>query len=295
MTDDRHAPYVRDLYSRLAVDLLPAELAERWTALVRPCARLRRAAEGEPVAATLGGEPELPAGADWPEHPGHGPLSFVASVRCAALPREGLGEGFPPDGTLLFFAVDFSVDSSVDSSVGSSFEGRGGAHVLYVPAGTPTFPVAAPQELTPSPRTDLTAPPEESAPDLWLPRARQALLGEGELWPHPRRIPSELRPFHRAFGRLRTRVGHQIGGHALPVQGPVEYEIAGAELGEGLPWGDPLLDREAERWVLLAQFDGAGDGAGELSWGGAGTLYWFIRPEDLTAHRFGGARLVVQC
>jgi uncharacterized protein YwqG len=73
----------------------------------------------------------------------------------------------------------------------------------------------------------------------------------------------------------------------------VEYEIADAELGPGHPWCDPLLDREAERRVPLAQF-GSDSGAG-MTWGEMGTLYWLIRPEDLTARRLDRARLVIQC
>jgi uncharacterized protein YwqG len=73
----------------------------------------------------------------------------------------------------------------------------------------------------------------------------------------------------------------------------VEYEIADVELGPGRPWGDPSLDREAERWFLLAQFDSDDDA--KMMWGDAGALCWLIRPEDLTAMRFDRARLVPQC
>ncbi|MFF7285901.1 DUF1963 domain-containing protein [Streptomyces griseorubiginosus] len=86
--------------------------------------------------------------------------------------------------------------------------------------------------------------------------------------------------------------GHQIGGHAVPVPGPVEYEIANATHGGAHAWGDEPLDREAERWVLLAQF--AGDADAKATWGDEVVLYWLIRPEDLAAHRFDQARLIVQ-
>ncbi|TQE24397.1 DUF1963 domain-containing protein [Streptomyces ipomoeae] len=126
----------------------------------------------------------------------------------------------------------------------------------------------------------------------WLPSARQALLGDTRHWPHPRETPAELKSFLRAFGRLRTRIGHQVGGHAVPVQGPVEYDIANAALGGMHAWGDQPLDQEAKRWVLLAQFDSDGDA--KMAWGEEGALYWLIRPEDLAAQRFDQARLTVQ-
>lgn len=278
-------------YSRLAAEHLPGDLAQRWTALLRPCARLRRAEAGEPIVAVLGGAPDLPAGTAWPEWPGHGPLSFVASVRCAALPRDGLAEEFPRDGTLLFFCFDGQADEDAFVSVDDP-ETRAGARVLYLPENTPVLPADPPPVLAGFPRVELAAATGQSAPDLWLPQTRRALLGDTRPWPHPRDTPAGLKPFVRAFGRLRTRVDHQIGGHAVPVQGPVEYEIANATYGGTLAWGDEPLDQEAERWVLLAQF--ASDSDARTTWGDDGVLYWLIRPEDLAARRFDQARVTLQ-
>ncbi|MET7479060.1 YwqG family protein [Streptomyces sp. NPDC005648] len=281
---------IDERYARLAAEHLPGDLAERWTALLRPCIRLRRTADGEQTVAALGGSPELPAGVGWPQWPGHGPLSFVASVRCAALPREGLTERFPQDGTLLFFLFDGQVDDVFVSA--DDPETWAGAQVLYVPENTPVFPAEAPPALDAFSRVELSADTEQSAPDLWLPQVRQALLGDTRHWPHPRETPAELKSFLRAFGRLRTRIGHQIGGHAVPVQGPVEYDIANAALGGTHAWGAEPLDQEAERWILLAQFDSDADA--KTVWGDEGTLYWLIRPEDLATRRFDRARLTAQ-
>lgn len=241
--------------------------------------------------AVLGGAPELPAGAAWPEWPGYGPLSFVASVRCAALPRDGLAEEFPQDGTLLFFYFDGQVDEDAFVSVDDP-ETWAGAQVLYVPANTPVLPADTPPVLEAFPRVELSAETGQSAPDLWLPQARRALLGDTRHWPHPRDTPAELKPFVRAFRQLRTRIDHRIGGHAVPVQGPVEYELANAALGGMHTWGDRLLDQEAKRWVLLAQF--GSDSEAKMTWGEEGALYWLIRLADLAAHRFDEARLIVQ-
>jgi uncharacterized protein YwqG len=279
-------------YSRLAAEHLPGDLAQRWTSLLRPCVRLRRAAAGEQSAAVLGGNPDLPSGFDWPEWPGRGPLSFVAQVRCAALPGDRLAEPLPPDGTLLFFTFDTRTKDDAFVSVDDP-ESRAGARVVYIPQHTPLLPTDPPAPVQAFPRVDLTAEVEESAPDLWLPRSRHALLGDGRPWPHARETPAELKPFLRAFGRLRGRAGHQIGGHAIPVQGPVEYEIANAALGGTRAWGDHDLDREAERWVLLAHFDS--DGEAKMAWGEEGALYWLISREDLAARRFERARLTLQC
>lgn len=278
-------------YSRLAAEHLPGDLAQRWTPLLRPCIRLRQAEADEQTVAVLGGAPELPAGATWPEWPAYGPLSFVASVRCAALPRDGLAKEFPRDGTLLFFYFDGQVDEDAFVSVDDP-ETWAGAQVLYIPEDTPVFPADTPPVLEAFQRVDLTADTGQSAPDLWLPQARRALLGDNRHWPHPRDTPAELKPFVRAFGHLHAQIDHQIGGHAVAFQGPVEYEIANATLGGTHEWGDQPLDQEAERWVLLAQF--GSDSDAKMTWGDEGTLYWLIRSEDLAAHRFDQARFTVQ-
>src|SRR6476620_1284033 len=101
----------------------------------------------------------------------------------------------------------------------------------------------APDFRTPAPGTVPPRGPHRQdgakCPDLQLPQARQALLGDGRDWPdHPGETPAELKPFLRAFGRLRTGVGPQFGGHAAPVQGPVEYGITSGACGSMHAWGN---------------------------------------------------------
>ncbi|WP_416973042.1 YwqG family protein [Streptomyces sp. 4F14] len=265
-----------DRYSRLAAEHLGDDTARRWTALLRPCVRLRHAADGDPVAASLGGTPSLPPGTPWPEWPGQGPLSFVASVDCAALPHEALPEEFPRDGTLLFFF--YGGDPEDDAFVSADDpETWAGAQVHHIPADTPVTEAAPPPSVAPYPEVPLTATPEESAPDLTLPASAEALLGAPGPWPHPRDTPRELRPFVRAFTGLRTSMGHQLAGHPVPLQGPVEHDPA--------PTGEP--------WLLLAQFDS--DSGAEMSWFDEGTLYWLIHPKDLAARRFDRIAFTGQC
>jgi len=83
----------------------------------------------------------------------------------------------------------------------------------------------------------------------------------------------------RGSGR-RTPL-HQVGGYAWPVQGDVEYEIAGPDAGQ------------PRDWIPLAQFDS--DDAADMMWGDTGMLYWLIRPDDLAARRFDRAAFTWQC
>ncbi|MCY7401989.1 MAG: DUF1963 domain-containing protein, partial [Nocardioides sp.] len=70
--------------AELAATHLDPDTARRWLALLRPAVQLVQARPGDRVVARLGGTPELPLGTDWPQWPGHGPLSFVAEVDLAA-------------------------------------------------------------------------------------------------------------------------------------------------------------------------------------------------------------------
>ena len=277
----------------LAAQHLPAHVHARWTALLRPCTRLHAAGENQRVVASLGGEPLLPVATEWPEWPGHGPLSFVASVDCAALPRDGLDAAFPDTGTLLFFYFDGQVDDAESVVLADDPETWAGAHVLYVPAGTEVARADTPCELEPYARVLLTATAQESAQDPWHPQSQAALAGNGVRPDLPHEQPAHVQEFLNALYELRGQGGHQIGGHAIAVQNPVEYEIAHAVLGPTTSWSDPLLDTEAQRWVLLAQFDSDGDA--DMMWGDCGALYWLIRPEDLAARRFEAAMFTWQC
>lgn len=282
----------RETYQALAAEHLPAGAAGRWNALLRPCTRLRAAAAAEPATAWLGGEPLLPPGTSWPQWPGPGPLSFIASVDCAAVPREGVDPAFPTDGTLLFFYFDGQADSGDAMVWAGDPDTRAGAQVLYVPAGARTAPAATPDGLEPYPRVALAAEVDCSAPDPWHPRTLAAVTGE-EAPADPRGIPAHVKTFVDELYARHDGIGHQIGGHARPVQGPVEHEVAHAVLGPGADWSDPALGDEAARWTLLAQID-SDDDAG-MMWGDCGTLYWLIRPEDLAAGRFEEARFTWQC
>ncbi|GLZ75993.1 hypothetical protein Afil01_08000 [Actinorhabdospora filicis] len=238
-------------YTEMA-DLLPGELAGPWRALLRPCARLRTATGKEPVAGVLGGVPALPDGVPTPP----GPLA--AAVRCAAL---GLAD-FPDTGSLLFFLP------------GDDWE-MSDARVLYVPGEVDVD----------DPEAVLTAAIDDSAPELELPASREALLGSREEWPSPRETPAALRPFRRAYTAHRTYIGHQVGGHAVPLQEAVQYDLvaedAHAEDGEG--WGGPEFEAAAAEWAFLAQFEAD-------EW----VAYWLIRRADLAGRRFERARLVMQ-
>ncbi|MEU3877361.1 MULTISPECIES: YwqG family protein [Streptomyces] len=287
----------------LARTHLPAEAAARWTGLLRPGATLEKAEAGEPVAGRLGGLPLLPQGVEWPVWEGHGPLSFVASVDCAALPAGELDIPLPADGTLAFFYFDGQIDSGDAFVDFADPECRPGARVIHIPAGVPVAERPLPlyecdhgedgddcedcEQLEAYPEVPLTVRVEATAPDIWHPVVREAFGSDDsslEGWPEE---------FTDALYDRKPGPGHQVGGHAHPVQNPLEYEIAHAALGQDVRWDDPRVAEDAGNWVLLAQFDTDGDA--DMMWGDCGALYWLIRPADLAALRFDRAMFTMQC
>ncbi|WFB11248.1 DUF1963 domain-containing protein [Streptomyces sp. LX-29] len=282
----------------LAREHLPEEVAERWVGLLRPGLRLEKAAgagpgrgtgtagETSPVVGRLGGLPELPEGETWPVWEGHGPLAFVASLDCASLPSTALDIALPADGTLAFFHFDGQVDGGRAMVAPDHPDSWAGARVLYVPAGVPVAERAAPEGIRPYPVVPLTARMETTAPCAWHPVVSQ------EFAPMSEDHPVWDEDFQDALAERLEGTEHRIGGHAHPVQGAVEYEVARGALGSP-PWDDPRIQEEALRWVLLAQFDTDDDA--DMMWGDCGALYWLIRPEDLVERRFDRAMFTWQC
>ncbi|MBH5333956.1 DUF1963 domain-containing protein [Streptomyces pactum] len=270
----------------LAHEHLPDGIAARWLGLLRPSLRLERATDADTPVGRLGGLPELPEGVEWPVWEGHGPLSLVASVDCAALPAAGLDIPLPTDGTLAFFHFDGRLDDGAAVVASDDPDSWSGARVVYVPAGTPVTRAAAPEGLPPYPEVPLAARLETTAPYPWHPVVYR------EFAPMPDDHPVWGEEFREAVDELTAGTEHRLGGHATPVQDEVEAAVARHALGCP-PWNDPRIGQEALRWVLLAQFD-SDDDAG-MMWGDAGALYWLMRPEDLALRRFDRARFTWQC
>ncbi|WP_101392080.1 YwqG family protein [Streptomyces sp. TLI_146] len=270
----------------LARTHLPADMAARWLTLLRPGAGLAKAEPGEPLAGRLGGAPELPEGEEWPVWEGQGPLAFVARVDCAALPVHVLDIPLPADGTLSFFYFDGQIDDGEAFVAPDEPETWAGARVIYAPAGAKVTERPTPAGLEAYPEVPLTARLEPTAPDIWHPVVERTVGVDprGEGWPSA---------FTDALYDHSAGPGHRVGGHADPVQNPVEFEVAHGVLGKDVRWDDPRVAEEAERWVLLAQFDTDDDA--DMMWGDCGALYWLIRPQDLAERRFDRAMCTMQC
>jgi uncharacterized protein YwqG len=275
----------------LAHQHLPAAVAERWTALLRPGLRLRTAGSDEPGVGQLGGLPTLPDGVAWPHWKGQGPLSFVASIDCGALPSDGLDITLPGSGTLLFFYRDPQLDDFQPVIETRSPQTQAGARVVYLPAGVATTHREPPRGIDPQPRVRLTAEPITTGPDWEHPAPRAALRDLSDEDRAFMNDPFNSDPFRQAMGEHVTRPLHRIGGYAYPIQGSVEVEVAQVQLGGRVEYTDPALYREASRWTLLAQIDS--DAEADMTWSG-GALYWLMRADDLASANFHAASFTWQ-
>ncbi|MDX6764810.1 DUF1963 domain-containing protein, partial [Streptomyces sp. F8] len=147
-----------------------------------------------------------------------------------------------------------------------------------------------PAGLDPYPEVALTGQPGLSVPTSDAPNVRAAFgeVGNSLAW---RRHPVNARPFDSALRALDThpsRSGHRLGGHPVPVQEPVEWEIARGVLGPDAAGQDSRLDDEAAAWVLLAQIDTDGAGGGPLR-GGRVHLAVLLTPHGRPTVRSAGA------
>jgi len=283
----------REALEQLARKHLPSDIAERWISLLRPAARLVVRTSDSPLVGQLGGVPELPRDMDWPTWEDEGPLSFIASVDCSRLSTFGLDIPLPRAGRLSFFYFDGSFDDSSSLVIYSDPSTHPASRVLFHPPGTELVRRELPQGLVPFRKIDLTAEPITTFPSHEHSEFESAFRRPGESWESFRQHPAMSDSFNDALYELDKGPRHQVGGHADPVQGPVEHEIASGVLGDHVSWNDPGLIEEAATWRLLCQIDT--DDAANMMWGDVGTLYWLMKPAELRAARFDLARFTWQC
>ncbi len=261
--------------SEIANVHLGPELAQRWLALLRPAFGLDPRADG-PVVAQLGGLPSLPLDVAWPERPGQGPLSLIASVDLGALPRGRLDIALPADGLLHFFYFDGRYPDESDDCHGDS-------RLVYVPPGTPVEVRQAPAGLPPYPTRELRAQLITTMPDLYHPILVEAVRDADRS-----ATPAEVfgGDFLQAAttllrGGQRIEYFHQLGGYSRPEQWPPEGQL------------EPTGRWSEDGGRLLAQF--GSDDRVDMQWGDLGSLYWVLRPADIARQHFDAATFEMQC
>jgi uncharacterized protein YwqG len=262
---------------------------------VLPCVRLtaKSARDGsiETGASKLGGLPDLPDASEWPSRDG-APLSFIAQINTAGLPKFGGLDELPPNSLLSFF---YDVEGS---PWGFDPKDKGGWRVLSSPI-SPANPLnrrRRPKDLADDgifKTCVLSAAVTESLPDPYSRIIEELKLSDSEQDAY-----SEL--FEQLDLDETPGLHHQVMGHAEPVQNDMQLEcqLASNGINCGGPEGyaDPrreALEAGASDWRILLQID-TEENAG-MEWGDSGRLYYWIKRSSLQSRSFDDVWLILQC
>ncbi len=263
-----------------------AARADGIVALDRHTVQLRSDPEiGPPQVGVsrLGGEPDLPASAPWPEWRGT-PLSFVAQIALGEMPRVP-DQRLPEAGLLSFFT------DPLQRAWGFDPADRGSWCVRWTAPDEALARRAIPRGVPPSARfgarrltgtTVVTHVPAESAElerlGLWP--------GEGQ------------EDWFRYGGVVLDRPpvpNHRLLGHPDPIQGDMQHECQLASHGVycgGRAERPPELRAGAVDWRLLLQVD-TDDDAG-MMWGDCGRLFFWMPRDALDQRDWSSAWMVLQ-
>ncbi|MBU1374382.1 MAG: DUF1963 domain-containing protein [Alphaproteobacteria bacterium] len=240
----------------------------RMSRLARPTLLLTPATESG--FSKLGGNPELPAGFDWPAD-GRRPRTFIAQIDLADVRNHDGPEWLPPAGRLYAFVDEARYGFADLVRIVSTDE----------PSGWAAEPPARVEK-----REDrrlassfverrIAFAKHRSVPSLdWLGVDLTEIdLGDEEL--------DELADAPDApFGEAPQ---HRIGGYPSEIQDE-QMAISCELMRRGLPteYGEteitPAIERASKQWRMLLQIDS--DPELKMNWGDGGRLYVFIREKD---------------
>jgi uncharacterized protein YwqG len=244
-------------------------------------------------ASSVGGQPDLPAGAAWPSRQGV-PLAYVAQIRLEDVAPFDSAHALPARGLLSFFY------DAAQETYGGSPADRGGFSVVYITDATQQlerlpFPDALPAEARFTPcavsfSSILTLPdtPEVALPNLaWSPeqqKSYEAALaglpgGGGAAASGSRAAQNQLLGYPDTL-QDDMRLECQLAAHGVDVS-QLETDPRAKELIPG-----------ADDWALLLQIDS--DGQAGMRWGDGGILYYWIERQALKTADFSNVWCVLQ-
>lgn len=215
----------------------------------------------------LGGMPMVERGFEWPTKEGY-PLDFIGQLRCGDLDLPAF-----PEGDLLFFYDN--------RHCGYSPKDRGHAVVIHQQSGEPLLVESELPEY--EVRSFLGLSKKRVKPRVY--QRVDVIFVEGCSYPS---LERQLIPFKDDVSEAcyvefldSVRSNIQIGGYPSPVQSDEMEKDCVKAFGLGQP----------SEWRLLLQLGEVGN----MVWGDAGSLYWFIHEEDLRVGRLDRVWMVMQC
>lgn len=246
-----------------------------------------------PGGSKFGGEPDLPAGFQWPYFPDGdykgNPLSFLAQINCAEAAPFDTEHRLPETGMLYFFYDLDTMEWGFDPA------DKGCARVFYSD-GVPLVPTAFPEELSDLGRLPQLAIHFSRAIELPDSEEFDQRFGEDALT-----HPEEYAQYMMIGLEEDEDICHKLLGYADPIQGAMLEECE--MVAQGHYCGDAvkmttsdrlIIQRDCRKWNLLLQLDTVADGDFELMFEDCGRIYFYIRDEDLEAKRFENCWLILQ-
>jgi uncharacterized protein YwqG len=244
----------------------------------------------------LGGVPDVPSGFAWPVTPGS-PMAFLAQIDLAEASRHDRDGLLPRSGRLWFF-YDY-----VASPWGFDPAHRNGWKVLFDATGGAVAPARVPGPTLGEDSDDEVFPERPvgfehvmTYPDL------ESWEGHEELDDDAREgLDEASEQLSELLGEDEESERHQLLGHAMPVQGPMELECqltsngiytGGGELKPQDEKRAEVLAAGASDWTLLLQLD---SDEALWMWGDCGRLFFWIRKQDLARKDFSNVWVVLQC
>jgi uncharacterized protein YwqG len=232
----------------------------------------------------LGGSPDLPADVTWPEWKGT-PQSFIAQIRLDDVHTYDV-EGVLPEHGMLWFFYD-----AQQQTFGANLADKGGWSILFAERPTNLQRTAAPVTLPPTSQFQSCA--FRFATEITLASQPQLEL------PHFDWTDEEQKQYETLLSAFPTpedhaAIHHRLLGNPDTIQDDMRLECQLAS--NGLTTSrEPNTDEQvkaAMEWHLLFQVD-SDEQAGML-WANTGMLYYWLKSNDLQAHHFDAAWLVLQ-
>ena len=257
--------------------------------LARPSIRITAAEVDESLlyvgASKLGGVPDLPTGAVWPEWKGL-PQSFIAQIHLDDVSQYDTEKVLPQSGMLWFFY------DAQQETFGEDPADRGGWQVLYTDGDLNTLQRASAPAALPA-TSQYHACLLSFASELTL--SQQPKLEIPKLdWSDDdqKNYETVLATFSSQADRATPH--HRMLGNPDTIQDDMRLECQLASNGV-TDIDDPraaALSKGAMDWQLLLQVD-TDDTIG-MRWGNTGMLYYWIRSADLPTRQFNASWLVLQ-
>jgi uncharacterized protein YwqG len=250
-----------------------------------PSLRLTNAGSCDPTspATRLGGEVLAGPGFVWPRADDGTPLCLVGQLNCDQI-NATFGEPVLPDGSLLTFFYDAEEQRAWGFDPGDSQYWK----VVVSDLASATA-VEAPDGATTFNSLQMNAQRVLTVPALWEPplEALRAADDDG-VW-----------VIFNKLDRRDEAPNHRVFGWPEPMQNPMQLECQlvsnGIYMGGRYDHQDPRVEglrAGASDWLLLWQID-SDDDVGWM-WGDVGTMYYWIRRDDLAAGEFDRVWMVLQ-